>query len=136
MTETLSDQQIRALTDAALRARQKAYAPYSKFYVGAAVLMRDNSIFTAGNIENANYGDTMCAESVAVTAALASGNREFAAVAIASASFPPVLMNGHCCQLLTEFTKDLPIFLINVEGEIVRTSLKRLYPREIDLVQI
>lgn len=100
----------------ALEARQKAYAPYSGFMVGAALLCKDGRIFTGCNIENASYGATNCAERTAFFKAVSEGNREFTAIAIAggrreSQSLEYCAPCGICRQVMSEFC-DPDAFLV------------------------
>jgi cytidine deaminase len=118
-----------ALVRAAREARRRAYAPYSRFRVGAAV-RAGGRIFQGANIENASYGLTLCAERVAVAAALQSGARRLEAVAVASATSPPTPPCGMCLQTLAEFAgPDLPVVLAGARGALVRTTLGELLPR-------
>ena len=94
------------LLAAARAARRHAYAPYSKFRVGAALLTADGKIVTGSNVENASYGLTICAERVAVTKAISDGHRKFQALAIAAPSALPTPC-GACRQVLAEFGDDL-----------------------------
>jgi cytidine deaminase len=116
------------LIEAALASRQQAYARYSHFAVGAALLAADGRVFAACNVENASYGLTICAERAAVFAAVAAGQREFQALAVASAG--GVTPCGACRQVLAEFAPDLPILLVDVDrpGEIVEANLRELLP--------
>ena len=93
---------LKKLLAAAQAARRHAYAPYSKFRVGAAVLTVDGKIFTGGNVENASYGLTLCAERVAITHAVSAGYRKFQAIAIIAPSAAPTPC-GACRQVLVEF---------------------------------
>ena len=93
---------LKTLLAAAQAARRHAYAPYSKFRVGAAVLTADGKIFTGGNVENASYGLTICAERVAVPKAVSEGCRKFQAIAIVAPSAGPTPC-GACRQVLAEF---------------------------------
>ena len=91
----------------ALEARQSAYAPYSQYRVGAAVIAADGAIVVGCNVENASYGATICAERVALTSAIAQGKRQFLALAVATGngSFPC----GLCRQVMAELGPDLLI---------------------------
>jgi cytidine deaminase len=116
------------LIEAALASRQQAYARYSQFAVGAALLAADGRVFAACNVENASYGLTICAERAAVFAAVAAGQREFQALAVASAG--GVTPCGACRQVLVEFAPDLHILLVDVDrpDEIVEANLRDLLP--------
>lgn len=115
------------LIDQALTVRQHAYAPYSNYLVGAALLSADGQIFTGVNVENASYGLTNCAERTAVFKMVTAGQRHIAAMAIAgSAGVTPC---GACRQVLAEFaTDDLPIYLVDTAGDIRETTLGELLP--------
>lgn len=112
---------LNQLTAAALAVRQQAYAPYSKFLVGAALLAENGQIFTGCNVENVSYGLTNCAERVALGSAVAAGQRKFTALAIASSG--GVTPCGACRQVLAEFAPDLPIYLVDAEGSHMPTLL-------------
>ena len=114
-----------ALISAARTARGHAYAPYSGFQVGAAVLA-DGQVFAACNVENASYGLTICAERSAVFAAVAAGVRRIEAVAIVTDAPRPVAPCGACRQVLHEFGAEMPVILVG--GETVATHLKALLP--------
>ncbi|MCU0750316.1 MAG: cytidine deaminase [Akkermansiaceae bacterium] len=92
-----------ALLEEAWKARDRAYAPYSKFHVGAALLAADGRIFSGCNVENISYGLTNCAERVAIGAAVAAGVREFVAVAVVADTTVPISPCGACRQVLAEF---------------------------------
>lgn len=117
-----------ALISAALAARQRAYAPYSKFQVGAALLTTNGDVFAGCNVENASYGLTQCAERVAVASAIVAGSRQFSALAIASSG--GVMPCGACRQVLAEFCPDLSVLLIDADRpeHLTRTTLADLFP--------
>jgi cytidine deaminase len=118
-----------ALVSAARDARRRAYAPYSRFRVGAAV-RAGGRVFEGVNVENASYGLTLCAERVAVAAAAAAGARRIEAVAVASGTSPPTPPCGMCLQTLAEFAgPDLPVQLAGARGSLVETTLGALLPR-------
>lgn len=123
-----SDDPETRLTAAAREAAKAAYAPYSKFAVGAALLGEDGTVYTGCNVENASYGLTLCAERNALTAAVAAGCRRFTALAVAAPR--PVPPCGACCQVLAEFCPpDMPIFLVAPTGPATRLSLRDVFPQ-------
>lgn len=116
------------LVEAALAARSRAYAPYSKFYVGAAIEATDGRVFTGCNVENASYGATHCAEQVAITKAVSEGARSFVRIAISSQTDPPAVPCGICRQTLAEFCDDIEIILVNPQGGRRTVHLSDLLP--------
>ncbi|MBE3573874.1 MAG: cytidine deaminase [Firmicutes bacterium] len=118
----------RELLEAALQARSRAYAPYSGFAVGAAVRTADGRIFAAGNIENASYPATICAERVAASQAVAAGVRHIVAVAVVAGSPGPCAPCGVCRQFLREFGPQARIIMANLEGRVEIRSLQELLP--------
>ena len=121
-----------SLIDAALRARDQAHAPFSKFKVGAALLDDSGRIHTGCNVENATYGLTVCAERVAVFKAISEGVRKFRRIAVAadtSVLTPPC---GACRQILWEFCGDIEVILTNLQGKTESLRLKDLFPRPFD----
>jgi cytidine deaminase len=123
-----------SLIAAAQRARSVAYAPYSGFRVGAAVATVDDRMFSGCNIENRSFGATLCAERVAVAAAVAGGATKLAAVAVMTDASPPGLPCGLCLQVLAEFgTPDLPILLVNPEGDRREHRFDELHPHPFEL---
>ena len=112
-TAKLTAEQQAELIQTALQARQTAYAPYSKYYVGAALLAASGEIFAGGNVENGSLGLTICAERVAAGTAVTAGQRQFQAMAIATADGATPC--GACRQFLAEFCDELPILLVDVE---------------------
>jgi len=122
------------LVEKARAARLNAHAPYSGFRVGAALLAQDGTVVTGANVENASYGATVCAERVALFAAVAAGHRSFAAMAVVTQGQRPSPPCGICLQALGEFCDDLPIHLALPEGDvIVDTSLRALLPAKFRL---
>jgi len=117
-----------SLLDAARAARDEAYAPYSLYPVGAAVLCRSGAVFRGCNIENAAYGAAMCAERTALFAAYAAGEREFVALAVIAESDRPVPPCGVCRQVLVELAPDMPVVLANVRGATEHTTPRALLP--------
>ena len=116
------------LVRAARAARKRAYAPYSRFRVGAAV-RAGGRVFVGANVENASYGLTLCAERVAVVGAAAAGARRIDAVAIASSTSPPTPPCGMCLQTLAEFARpSLRVVLAGARGAVVETTLGELLP--------
>jgi cytidine deaminase len=107
--------------------RAHSHSPYSKFRVGAA-LETSRFIYVGTNVENRSYGLTVCAERVAVFSAISNRERNFKRLAIASPTEQFITPCGACLQVLSEFCADLPILLVNNEGKVKRTSLKKLYP--------
>jgi len=116
------------LISAALEARSRAYAPYSEFRVGAALLTEDGRVFTGGNVENISFGLTMCAERVAIGCAVQSGTCRPSLLAIAADSAEPVVPCGACRQVLAEFNPDLHIISSTLGGLTQRFTLNGLLP--------
>jgi cytidine deaminase len=114
----------------AREAAEKAYAPYSKFRVGAALLAEDGTVFTGCNVENRSFGLTICAERTAVTKAVSEGRRSFRALAVATPdSDYPVSPCGACRQVLSEFMKpDAPVCFGGCTPEQVKTTIGELLP--------
>jgi cytidine deaminase len=120
------------LIDAALRAREHAHAPFSKFKVGAALLDDSGKIYTGCNVENATYGLTVCAERVAVFKAISEGARKFRRIAVAADSRVLTPPCGACRQILWEFCGDIEVILTNLQGKTESLRLKDLFPRPFD----
>ena len=119
---------LKELFSRAKEASKFAYSPYSCFKVGAAILTKNNKIFTGCNVENASYGGTICAERVAVCKSVSEGEADFTALAVFVQSdkiFPPC---GICRQFLSEFSDDLVIVYGN-DTEVVETNISALLPQ-------
>lgn len=121
------------LLEAALDARRNAFAPFSKFLVGAALEHNDGRVFTGCNVENATYGLTVCAERVAVFKAVSEGaHRGFRRIAVAADADKPTPPCGACRQILWEFCGDIEILLVNPSGQSESMHLSELFPRPFD----
>jgi cytidine deaminase len=118
---------VDALIAAATQARERAYAPYSRFAVGAAVLA-GGRIFAGCNVENASYGLTICAERVAVFSAIAAGARRIDAVAIVTAAESPTPPCGACRQVLREFGPHAAVISATTTGLRTDHTLSQLLP--------
>ncbi|MDO9391804.1 MAG: cytidine deaminase [bacterium] len=116
------------LVKVAKEAKQKAYAPYSKFKVGAALLAKSGKVYTGCNVENASYGLTCCAERNAVFQAVGRGERDFIAIAIVSDSPEPTAPCGACRQVLHEFSPELEVIMAGAKGKVRTRKLKELLP--------
>lgn len=125
---SLSDDVRATLVESALAAREKAYAPYSRYAVGAALLATDGKVYTGCNIENAAYPACICAERTAVVKAVSEGVREFVAIVVATSRGGSPC--GECRQFLNEFSPDILVIIVNAAGEIVaEMPLTDLLPR-------
>jgi len=112
----------------ALVARQNAYAPYSSFAVGAALLASSGEVYTGCNVENSSYGLTMCAERVALYTGIACGEQKFAALAVVAGTDEYCSPCGACRQVLAEFGGDIKVYLANQDGNYLETSVAELLP--------
>lgn len=118
----------RELVLLAMEAMEKAYAPYSKFKVGAALLAKDGRVFLGCNVENASFGATICAERTAVTKAISEGVREFEKIAIVASSGEYAAPCGICRQVLYEFMPDGEVILNSLNEGMREMKLKELLP--------
>lgn len=121
-----------ALIAAATAAREKAFAPYSKFQVGAALLAEDGTVVTGCNVESASYGLTICAERVALVKGVSEGRTRFVCVAVVADTDDLAPPCGACRQLLWEFAPDADVILANLKGKTERTTVRELLPRGFD----
>ncbi len=118
---------IKELIEKAIEAKEKAYVPYSKFHVGAALLTEDNKIYTGCNIEIASYSPTICAERTAIFKAVSEGHKNIKAIAIVGdgdMTYPC----GVCRQVIREFGRDARIIIANSVEEYREYSLEDLLP--------
>ncbi|HOK62593.1 MAG TPA: cytidine deaminase [Soehngenia sp.] len=117
----------RELIRLAIKAKENAYVPYSKFKVGAALITEDGSVYTGCNIENASYSPTICAERTAIAKAISEGHRKIMKIAIVGDSnytYPC----GVCRQVIREFGKDSEVIIANTEEDFKKYNLAELLP--------
>ena len=114
-----------ALLEQAYAAKELAYAPYSRFRVGCALLAADGRVFLGANVENAAYSPTICAERVALPAAVVAGAREFLAMVVVGDGPGPCPPCGVCRQVLYEFAPDLDILAVGSDRDMERYVLSR-----------
>jgi cytidine deaminase len=132
MLAPLDEAMAERLRREALAARERAYAPYSRFEVGAAVLSQSGKVYLGQNVENASYGLSICAERSAIFAMVAAGERALRAVAIATDAAKPTAPCGACRQVIREFASgavpDAHVLLVTVKGERSAHALRDLLP--------
>ncbi len=117
------------LMELAKEGREKAYVPYSKFKVGAALLTADGKVYKGCNIENSGYSMTNCAERTAMFKAVSEGERDFAAIAIVADTDGPCAPCGACRQVISEFcAPNMPVYLTNMKGDVQETTVAELLP--------
>ena len=118
-----------SLIDAARRARENAYAPYSNFKVGAALRTKSGEVFSGCNVENVAYPEGTCAEAGAIAAMVAAGQGDIAEILVMAESDVPITPCGGCRQKIAEFgSPDTVIILANPREEVGRTTLGELLP--------
>ena len=120
---TLTDEKRQEIIEKALQARLNAYAPYSNYQVGAAILTTSGKIFTGVNVENAAYPDSICAERSAIFSAVSAGERDFEAIAVATRNGGTPC--GSCRQVMSEFGLDIKVLLVDEEGNLVQQQTVR-----------
>jgi len=116
------------LVKKAIEAKKNAYAPYSKFPVGAALLTKDGSVYTGCNIECASYGGTNCAERTAIFKAVSEGNRNIEAIAVISDLDDYTYPCGICRQVIVEYGKDIKMIIAKSEDDFRIHSINDLLP--------
>ena len=128
-------EEAQLLLAAAELAREQAYAPYSRLFVGAAVMSAKGKMYAGCNVENASYGLSVCAERTAIFAAVAAGERRIQSLAVVSSAREPSMPCGACRQVIQEFaaSPDMPIALAGAAGAMVHTTLAELFPRPFTL---
>ncbi len=124
-----SREEVERLWAAAREARDRAYAPYSSFQVGAALLTDDGRIFTGANVENASYGLSMCAERTAAFRAASEGVRSFAAIAVVASNDAPAWPCGACRQVLWELGPEMVVVTEGLGGHREERPLADLLPK-------
>jgi len=121
-------EEFEKLVKEAEKVRKKAYTPYSKFKVGAAVLSADGKIFTGCNIENASFGMSVCAERVAIFKAISEGSTEFEAIAVIGDTDKPCSPCGACRQVISEFSENILLIMANLKGDVKIKKIRELLP--------
>lgn len=117
------------LVEKAIEARNKAYVPYSKFQVGAAIITSNDNLYLGCNIENASYGLTNCAERTAIFKAVSEGDKEIKAIAVVGDTEGPISPCGACRQVIAEFaTENTKIYLSNLNGDVKETTISEILP--------
>ncbi len=120
------------LVKAATKVRENAFAPYSKFKVGAAVLTKDGEIFTGCNVESATYGLTVCAERIAIWKAVSENEKEFSHIAVVADTEKLTPPCGACRQIIWEFCGDIPVTMANLRGDVETIQMSELLPKAFD----
>lgn len=121
------------LIELARQVRERAYAPYSKFKVGAVVECRDGRIFTGCNVENSSYGLTMCAERNALAKAVSEGAGDFVRIAVIADAHAPVPPCGACRQVISELCgRQTEVVMVNLRGQIETHTVDELLPEAFD----
>jgi cytidine deaminase len=132
-TPSLDDATVAALVAAARGVRTRAHAPHSGFPVGAALLTRGGHVVAGCNVESASYGLTLCAERAAAARAIAEGTPDLVAVVVIADSPRPVPPCGACRQFLFDLAPDLQVVYGNLDGDLVRTTLRALLPEAFEV---
>ena len=121
-------EEFKKLIKEAEKARKRAYTPYSKFKVGAAVLSTGGKIFTGCNIENASFGMSVCAERVAIFKAISEGSTKFEAIAVIGDTDKPCSPCGACRQVISEFGEEIFLIMVNLKGDVKIKKIGELLP--------
>jgi cytidine deaminase len=126
------NEESKELIESAKQVREKAFAPFSNFQVGAAVRTKSGKVFTGCNIESASYGLTVCAERVAIWKAVSEGEKEFTNLAVVVDTQDLTPPCGACRQIIWEFCGDVPVTFANLKGDVETVQMKELLPRAFD----
>lgn len=127
MKTPMTDDLQKKMVALAIEARENAYAPYSNYKVGAALLTQSGRLYIGCNVENAAYPDSLCAERVAVVKAVSEGERQFSAIAVVTSNGGTPC--GSCRQVLAEFGLDIRVIIADAEGKVCQeSSLAELLP--------
>lgn len=125
-----------ALIAAAKATRERAFAPYSKFRVGAALEAEDGTIVTGCNVESASYGLTICAERTAIVKGVSEGRVRFRRIVVVADTDTPTPPCGACRQLLWEFAPDADVLLANLQGKVLKFTMRELLPAAFGAAQL
>lgn len=128
----MSEQDFQPLIEAATKVRLQSVAPFSGFYVGAAVRTESGKVYTGCNVESASYGLTVCAERVAIWKALSEGERHFTELAVVADTETLTPPCGTCRQIIWEFARGAAIVFANLKGESETFHMADLLPRAFD----
>ena len=126
------NKELEKLVKSAKDVREKAYAPFSNFKVGAAVWTKGGKIYTGCNVESASYGLTVCAERVAIWKAVSEGETEFKSIAVVADTEELTPPCGVCRQIIWEFCGDVPVIFANLKGKTETLQMSELLPRAFD----
>ncbi len=123
---------MESLIELAKEVRERAFAPYSGFKVGAAVISKDGEMFSGCNVESASFGLTVCAERVAIWKAVSEGVNDLIGITVVTDTDELTPPCGGCRQIIWEFCGDVPVTLANLKGDVETISIKELLPRAFD----
>ncbi len=123
----------KSLIKEAIRAKKKAYAPYSKYWVGSALMDDRGKVFTGCNVENASYPAGLCAERTAIVKMVSEGGKRIRKIVVAASSQVPVFPCGMCLQVIQEFGSDCEVIAVNKKGDqIQKITMSSLFPFAFD----
>ncbi len=126
------NKELEKLVKSAKDVRERAYAPFSNFKVGAAIRTKSGKIYTVCNVESASYGLTVCAERVAIWKAVSEGETEFISIAVVADTEQLTPPCGVCRQIIWEFCGDVPVTFANLKGKTETLQMSELLPRAFD----